>query len=265
MIKNKRALYAFIQLIATTITLAFATFSYAWLVIGDSIKGMTYTIAKIDSSVMVYRANDDNMNGVPNLLSDPISAVYYSERFSFTPMSDEVFALAEDSELNMLTGISLDNVLPTAVYTLKYSLINRSTIENRINFKFTDATLDADTAAVLSTMSVRIGEVRSESPDGYGEMAFGEKVFLCDVIDGRSFEGVSMKFSDEDSFIPGFTGMDDIDNRRDFWLQFEMESYETLVSHKADFALSEAEYEALQGKNATIPNLYIFFEIIYDG
>ena len=265
MIKNKKSLYTLVQLIITAAALLLATASYSWLTIGDGIHGMTYTIAKIDSSVMVYRANDDNLNGVPNLLSAPEDAVYYTERFSFTPINGEVYALAEDSELNMLTEIELDNILPTAVYTLKYSMINRSTIENRIKFSFSSATLDADTAKLLSAISVRIGEVSSESVDSYGELSFGEKIFLCDAIDGTSFEEIALKFSDEDSFIPGFSGIDSIDNRKDLWLQFEMESYEALIAHNTDFGLTEAEYEALQGKSATIPNLYIFFEIIYDS
>ena len=264
MIKDKKTLYLFVQLLATTFALLFATVSYSWLTIGDSIRGITYTVAKIDSSVMVYRANDDNLNGIPNLLSAPENAVYYAERFSFTPISGEVYALAEDSELNMLTEISLNNVIPTAVYTLKYSMINRSSIENRISFRFSSATINSDVAAVLSAMSVRIGMVNSESVETYGELSFGEKVFLCDIINGESFSEIELKFSDEDCFIPGFTGVDATDNRKDFWLQFEMESYETLVAHNPDFSLSESEYEALQGKSASIPNLYIFFEIIYN-
>ena len=77
--------------IIITLMLFFAVIgsSYAWFYIGDDISGITYSIAKIDSSVRLYKANDTNFNGVPDKLAATESAVYYMEQFSFTALGDE--------------------------------------------------------------------------------------------------------------------------------------------------------------------------------
>lgn len=262
---NKKKLFcSFVQLAALAVTLALATTSLSWLVNGDRVVGMQYSIAKIDSSVTLYRANDDNKNGVPNMLETPAAANYYLERFDFEKLGAEVYALSEDTELNQLVDVSFDGIYPTEVHTLKYALINRSTIENRVTFKLANASLSAEQARVLSSTSLRLGVVRSDSADSAGDVVFGDKIYLYDCISGTDFSTVTLDFgSGEDVYINGFTGISTTDNCLDFWLQLEFESYGELVRLYPDFPLSEAEYNALEGKSAVLPNLYIYFEIVY--
>ena len=59
-------------------------------------------------------------------------------------------------------------------------------------------------------------------------------------------------------------GQEKPSNHIDFWLQLEMEPYDVLAARDS-FTMTEAEYNALQGKAAYFPNLYIYFEIVYDN
>ena len=240
MIGDKRTLYLFIQLLALALTLAFATVSFSWFVSKDEVSGMEYSIAKIDSSVTVYTANDDNKNGIPNMLDTPVSADYYLERYSFEKHGGEVYALSEDSLLNKLPDVTFENAFPTAVHTVKYALINRSTIENHLTFLF------------------------DESYDSVGQTEFGKKIYFYDYINGQSLSDIPLLDASEGStFINGFSG-NNFDNRLDFWLKLEIETYEDLLANVDGFSLTRAEYDSIMGSSIELPSLYIYFEIVYE-
>ena len=248
-----------ILITALLLVLAFATATFAWIFTGDIARGMEYSIAKIDSSVTLYRAVDDNMNGVPNRLGEPLPLKYYVEQYEFTQIGDEKFALSDTSEANTLTTVSITDLVPTQIYTLKYALVNKSSAENLITFKLASATLD--NAALLSTLSIRLGIVSAETTDSAATVEFGEKIYLADCITGNTFNETELRALGESIFIDGMTGPESPDNYCDFWLQIEMESYEEL-SARDGFSLTEEEYNALQGKSAALPYLYIYFEIV---
>ena len=258
---------SFILLCAALLTLAvlFAAVSYAWLYFGDDIDGIEYSIAKIDSSVVMYFASDSNGNGIPDRLAENTEAKYYVEQYSFEKKTDEIYALSEDSEANTLAPLSIQNVFPSYIYTLKYELTNRSTADNRITFKLCESWLDSESAALLSTLSLRLGIVSADTPESGGTVSFGEKLYLSDYISGTSFTEATLAAMAEDVFIKGMTGMESADNYLDFWLRVEMEPYEQLTLHDPSFAMTESEYNALQGSSAVIPNLYIYFEIIHEN
>lgn len=266
MIKNK--IYVLITALVLIFTIAVS--SYAWLYNGDAISDITYSIAKIDSSVRLYKANDSNFNGVPDKLAATESAVYYMEQFSFAALGGEVFALSEESMANQLVAVQLENVFPSQVHTLKYSLINRSTAENVITFKLGQDTLDDDSIAMLSTFSARLGTVSAADTTSVGTVSFGDKIYFADYVSGNIIADVSNGTPD-DVIIPAaggtvtidaMVGQDTPSNHLDFWLQLEMEPYEVLAARDS-FTMTESEYNALQGKTADFPNLYIYFEIVY--
>lgn len=268
MIKNK----AYAIIVALLLVFAVIGSSYAWFYNGDAISGITYSIAKIDSSVRLYKANDSNFNGVPDKLAATESAVYYMEQFSFSALGSEVFALSEQSALNQLVAVQLENVFPSQVHTLKYSLINRSTAENVITFKLGQDTLDADSIAILSTLSARLGTVSAADITSVGTVTFGNKIYFADYITGNTVVNTSngtpsdvvIPAPNETVTIDAMTGQDKPSNHLDFWLQLEMEPYEVLATRNS-FTMTEAEYNALQGKTANFPNLYIYFEIVYNN
>lgn len=259
-------------IVALLLVFAVIGSSYAWFYSGDSILGITYSIAKIDSSVRLYKANDTNFNGIPDKLAATESAVYYMEQFSFSALGGEVFALSEQSALNQLVAVQLENVLPSQVHTLKYSLVNRSTAENVITFKLGQDTLDADSIAMLSTFSARLGTVSAPDTTSVGTVTFGDKIYFADYVTGNSIADTSSG-TPGDVVVPSaggtvtidaMTGQDKPSNHLDFWLQLEMEPYEVLAARNS-FTMTEVEYNALQGKTANLPNLYIYFEIVYNN
>jgi hypothetical protein len=267
MIKNK--IYVLITALVLIFTIAVS--SYAWLYNGDVISDITYSIAKIDSSVRLYKANDSNFNGVPDKLAATESAVYYMEQFSFAALGGEVFALSEQSAANQLVAVQLENVFPSRVYTLKYSLINRSTAENVITFRIGQDTLNEDSIAMLSTFSARLGTVSAADTTSVGTVTFGDKIYFADYVTGNTIADTS-NGTPIDVVIPAAGGTVTIDamigqdkpsNHLDFWLQLEMEPYEVLAARNS-FTMTETEYNALQGKTADLPNLYIYFEIVYN-
>ncbi len=269
MIKNRT--YAIIIALLLVFAVIVAGFTYAWFYNGDDISGITYSIAKIDSSVRLYKANDTNFNGVPDKLAATESAVYYMEQFSFTALGGEVFALSEQSPANQLVAVQLQNVFPSQVHTLKYSLINRSTAENVITFKLGQDTLDTDSIAMLSTFSARLGTVSAADTTSVGTVTFGEKIYFADYVTGNTVADTA-NGTPSDVVIPAaggtvtidaMVGQDKPSNHLDFWLQLEMEPYEVLAARDS-FNMTESEYNALQGKTADFPNLYIYFEIVYN-
>lgn len=242
-------------LLALAITLSGA--AYAWLALGDTAKGMEYSIAKIDSSVIMYHAIDDNGNGVPNLLEESVPFSYYLEQYAFEQVGIETYALSEDLTANMLTALDLENVLPTQRYTFKYALTNRSAVRNLISFRLQGVEY-ADTA-LLSTLSFRLGAVESSGSDTVGLPRFGEKIYLLDYIEGNAF--LDCALCAEEFYLDGMTGAQDDDNHLDFWLQIEMESYDALAQ-RGGFSLTHDQYNALQGTTVSLPALYIYFEIV---
>jgi len=257
----------FILLMVTGVLLLalFIGISFGWLYFGDDIFGIKLSVAKIDSSVVMYLANDTNKNGVPDLLLAPKDNRYYKERFDFSKKTDEVFALSEDTAANTLSQISLDSVFPSEVYTFKYELTNRSTADNRITFFLNEKEVTPETAAFLSTLSVRLGVVRSLDSENIAEIEFGEKIYLADYISADSFIGANISAFGSDIYIGGMTGMESSDNYLDFWLQIEMEDYDTLKGASQKFSLTEEEYNSLQGTSASLPTIYIYFEIVYEN
>ena len=243
------------------LAIAFASFTYAWIFTGDVARGMEYSIAKIDSYVSLYRAVDDNKNGVPNRLTDDEQLKYYVEKYEFEKLGEDKFALTEDTEANLLTTVVLENVIPTETYTLKYALVNNSTAENLITFKF--YATEIENLALLSPISLRLGIVKSDATDSYATVEFGEKIYLADHISGNTIEETEIQALADDIFIAGMSGVETPENFCDFWLQIEMESYEALTTHTG-FTLTEEEYNALQGQSVSLPYLYIYFEVVID-
>ena len=262
---NKRV--ALIAAVAVALIIAVFTGSaMGWIAVEDRVDGLTYTVAKIDSSVNLYIANDHNRNGIPDQLT-PFAAHYYMERFSFTRIgSKEVYALSSDeTDANMLEDFHLDAILPSKVYTLKYELTNRSSIENRISLILADLVCNEVEARALSCFSVRLGYVTADAPDELGTVHEGEKIFLGSHVSQGKFSSLEVRAQEDDLYIGSMIDPADTDHYLDMWLSFEMESYEVLCEQVEGFAdrVSREQYQALEGESAVIPAVYVRFEIVY--
>lgn len=235
---------------------------FAWFTNGDRMGTMGFKIAKIDSTVTLYKANDANFNGIPDLLYDSEGLPYterynyYDEKYSFDRESAVLdYARSESPDpADILLNISVTDMFPSKVFTYKFALENKSEASNDIAFRLDETALTAETVSLLSTFSLRTAYVRNDNEIEYNS----NKTYLFEHISGGTLSettvlsGVSIAGLIE----AGTSGT----NCYDFWLMVEMEPYDALTA-LAGFSMTEAEYNALQGQGLTLPGFRVYFEI----
>lgn len=240
--------------------------TYSWYHIGDETGNMGFEVLQIDSVVTMYEAVDHNKNGVPDLLktndqeentyqylseeNGDIAYVaydlpYYSEIYDFA-YSDTTLVLDQDSSANMFSVLTLKELYPSRMYTIKYALANYHFGSNVIRFAFDErASVDQeDTARImspkgdLSQFRMRLAKVNQD-----GSLTFGEwKKFDFDNA-GRLLS-LPMTIGEENLLLAPYTG-DAGSGRLDVWLQIQL--------------LPEAG-NALQNKEIVFPDFRITFE-----
>ena len=83
---KKRLLYLILSL--TLLIAVCIPTTVAWFMRGDR-TDMTLELLEINSLVTLYRANDGNLNGVPDLAPSSVAMKYYTELYDFVdPVSD---------------------------------------------------------------------------------------------------------------------------------------------------------------------------------
>jgi len=256
------------------------SFTYAWMVLSDATGQIKLEITKIDSVIYLYRGLDTNYNGVPDLLSDYSSAEqeelisaypndkreYYQEKRAFEYLSTS-YALSFEPEEDEITKIDMGTIYPTMVKTFKFSAVNNSDGTNWIRYAFSQKIYSNLTDVnLLKTMAVRVGKVVNNTLDKTSSdinVEYGDKVYFYDYISGSISNEFSVVSVDDAYEIKGYNDRNEEinDDVLDLWFQFEMESYESLCNHNSNFDLTESEYNALQGKELTLPDLKITLEL----
>ena len=215
--------------VVTLATLALATFfiGYAWYVSVDRMTDMRFNILQIDSLVTLYEANDDNFNGVPNLVDSgnqnkyyrpeanaqvAYEKMYYTENYSFDYI-DQRYALSQDSQANLLNQITITDAAPSKIYGYKFEIINYVGLENDLEFEFiTESSYQANTT-ILKDFEARLGIV-----DSTANVTFGS---WTDFSDGLSYTGFSLNPLQNTMTIPATTGTLNV-GRLDLWLQIRI-------------------------------------------
>lgn len=218
---------------------------YAWYTYVSTVDQMKFNILQIDSLVTLYEANDNNYNGVPNLLetknknnywkyTDAESGNfveyvnrYYDEGFSFNYL-DQKYALSQDSEANLLNTITINNIAPSKIYCYKFELTNYAT-SAKLTFSF-----EKETNAIYNTEILKYFEVRLGIINDNQSIVFSDWSNLCVYDSGTkkySYEGVILNpfinnandntFKDKNNniLLPG-TGINN--GRLDMWLQVKL-------------------------------------------
>ena len=215
--------------VVTLATLALATFfiGYAWYVSVDRMTDMRFNILQIDSLVTLYEANDDNFNGVPNLVDSgnqnkyyrpeanaqvAYEKMYYTENYSFDYI-DQRYALSQDSQANLLNQITITDAAPSKIYGYKFEIINYVGLENDLEFEFiTESSYQANTT-ILKDFEARLGIV-----DSTANVTFSS---WTDFSDGLSYTGFSLNPLQNTMTIPATTGTLNV-GRLDLWLQIRI-------------------------------------------
>lgn len=267
--KTKKQLL--ISLISLALLLVFtAGVAFAWFLRGDNLSGLFFRVAKIDSDIGLYKANDFNFNGMPDLDENG--------RYSFSKIGWEYAQSVTGSGSSSLE-LSIEGFMPTQIRTYRIAVYNRSDADNTLRFAFDDSEQHQTFSKYLQAVSVKIGKAQIATIDGadilnyrvqdaYYETALTEyyqKLYFADFLD----EEYKFKEFDETYQAELPVAMDGGTHTVIaageiiyFWLQFEFETFADLTDNVANsFDLTEADYQAAQGKSFDIPLLKVFLEI----
>ena len=219
-----------VALIATLIT--FISLIVAWYLSIEVTKNMNFNILQIDSQVTLFQAEDTNYNGVPDLLTSRSASVntywnqnanegvgafvdynnsYYTEKYYYNYVSEK-YALSEDSTANLFETITINDVVPSKIYTFKYEITNYVGLDNNLEFSF-DSNQTIDTSK-LKDFEVRLGSVSST-----GSITFTAWRNFCTESNGNyTYSGFGLNPEASTMVIEGQTGSYSV-GRKDVWLQ----------------------------------------------
>ena len=271
---KKRLLYLILSL--TLLIAVCVPATVAWFARGDR-TDMTLELLEINSLVTLYRANDGNLNGVPDLATSSVAMKYYTELYDFVdPVSD--YAQSADAiptEARM--KLEMPAFLPGSAYTFKFAIENNSDADNLIRLEMdANNTTDSSGGVLLRALSVRAVEILR--PDGEGNYRLdyenSRKVYLADAGTGSITEVFS-------SVLPGVVSAqkngDPTVNFRDYWLIVTLEPRETVNAHIRSLniereaagetlldEIDEATYNALAGQTLTGLAFRLVFDVTSD-
>ncbi len=261
MMKNKNVLLLSIRAVLLLMVLVVLVFdiTYAWLVSYKETGDLTFKILQIDSVVNLYQGTDTNGNGVLDLLektntyksekdaSDSnygkylsYNEYYYMEKYDFS-LKDSKYALSKDSSANLLNTITLENMAPSKIYTVKIETINYSEYANNIYFAFADTT-DID-STFLKQIKLRFACVECDTSGA-------TETVTCDFTEwtpflaenSSTYTGLTINSSANPYVLPStndyMSGSIVHHGKKDFWIQIKLDETAT-VSHPETFTLPE--------------------------
>ena len=210
-----------------TVILSAIFITYAWYINVDRVTDMRFNILQIDSLVTLYEANDDNFNGVPNLVETgnenkyykpeanaqvDYEKMYYDENYSFDYV-DQRYALSQDSQANLLNSITISDAAPSKIYGYKFEVINYVGLDNTLQFEFISETGYTANPTILKDFEARLGIV-----DANANVSFSN---WTSFSDGTSYSGFELNPLANPMTIPATTGTLNV-GRLDLWLQIRI-------------------------------------------
>lgn len=255
-----------------------ATSVFAWFAISDNASDAEFKFARINSEVYFYTANDFDWNGSPDLLDDGASPSYpeaekhdgyYKETRSFNYLdkreayAEGVGVVAESVKIqNYLT-----EVVPTQVYTIKLSVVNKGDSTNRLSVRFNEQNaLDAVKSNLYATLAVRACIVKNADCDvtKTPTVEVGNWKYFCDTATTGGGFGELSPFDPIDLFGLDELMKDENKNKAvnvvDIWLQFKMVPYLQLsqMAAFANLGITQEQYQALQSQTFSLDFSVVF-------
>lgn len=255
-----------------------ATSVFAWFAISDNASDAEFKFARINSEVYFYTANDFDWNGSPDLLDDGVSPSYpeaekhdgyYKETRSFNYLdkreayAEGVGVVAESVKIqNYLT-----EVVPTQVYTIKLSVVNKGDSTNRLSVRFNEQNaLDAVKSNLYATLAVRACIVKNADCDvtKTPTVEVGNWKYFCDTATTGGGFGELSPFDPIDLFGLDELMKDENKNKAvnvvDIWLQFKMVPYLQLsqMAAFANLGITQEQYQALQSQTFSLDFSVVF-------
>lgn len=234
--KNKKLIFCIVNVVLCIVLLISTT--YAWYTNATAMSDMSFQILQIDSLVKLYKGNDTNFNGVPDLLDAEYQNKYYSEELSgYIEYSniyhnenrsfnyiDQKYTLSSDSTANQLRKIEIKDLAPSQVYTYKFEVTNYSGVDNAFAFTFdTGETYTDEYLKFLSNFQVRLGIVNVDNV-----FDFTDWTDFTTMDEGvYAYSGIKLDPTETGIIIPATTTLIDGktgNGRLDLWLQVRVKS-----------------------------------------
>lgn len=281
--KRFPVIFSLISLLIASVCCAVSV--YAWFVANDRAGSMSFQIARINSEVYFYTAKDSNFNGVPDLISaDYAPAKSEEEKHDLYYTENRYFDFVKKTEAKAETeGQTFDevsmpdflaDVVPSKIFTAKLSLVNKGDTTNDVTIRFNGKTFSEaeETAAkIYSTFAVRAVKMVNEGEaTENASYEAGEWLYFCDYASKNGSEwAFSTLAAETKAKLRGLDAQNAEGNTKilnvcDYWLQFQMAPYGTLLEKESFTALgiAEADYQAMQGtENAVSFALSVLFEV----
>lgn len=233
--------------------------TFGWFFVNDRTP-MSFEMLEIQSKVKLYRGNDINNNGIPDLAQTETQMDYYTEQYDFEFIGEDS-AMTEEKTADIKLNIEIKDIVPGQTKTYKLSLENTGDADNNVKLSFNLSGLNESEREFLSLISVQALKVEKGDGKSY-TLAKGKKFWFADA---DSAGGLDEIFSDT---LPGMATADLNNNPKDiymdFWLWFYMEPLEAVNEHRKAHGkseLTEPEYNAFADKTAQNIKFYVCFDV----
>ena len=240
--KQKIASSALFIATALALVLSLAT-TFSWFSSRFVTEPFTFTTAKLASTVTLYKAQDFDLDGYPDMVIGADEASSYE---IFIPLTDNSVEKLDDGTERKYTSLIIDNMCPSEVHTFKVTVSNNGTVDSRVialfSLESTSGPADDDFVKTLVATPVIISSldhsVSQGTPFYLKDMSqqTGSTVYVAEFLSQDKLGNIT---SDAD-----FTEVK-IGETKDYYFSVRMMTYEEILAIDSDF--SYETYQKYQG------------------
>jgi hypothetical protein len=237
---------------ALALVLSLAT-TFSWFSSRFVTEEFTFTTAKLASTVTLYKAQDFDLDGYPDMVIGADNASSYEIFIPQTDNSTEQIKETIDGQETVVaerkyTSLVIDNMHPSEVHTFKITVANNGTVDSKLIALFSsDSIATNDFVKTLVATPVMISSLDHT-------ITYGDPFYLKDMTQQADSSLYIAEFLKQSTLgditkDSNFTEVK-IGETKDFYFTVRMMTYEELTEFYPDFDYDV--YQAYQGINYTL-------------
>lgn len=250
--KHKIASTTLLVATALALALSLAT-TFSWFSSRFVTEDFTFTTAKLASTVTLFKAQDFDLDGYPDMVIGENATPSYEIFIPQTDNSTEEIKEIIDGEkktvaVRKYTSLIIDNMHPSEVHTFKITVSNNGTVDSRLIALFSlDSIAANDFVNTLVATPVLISSldhtITTGTPFYLKNMAKpeGSSLYVAEFLKQDTLDSITND--------PKFTEVE-IGETKDFYFTIRMMTYEELL--EIDPTFNYETYQAYQGINFTM-------------
>lgn len=225
---------------AIALVLSLAT-TFSWFSSRFVTEPFTFTTAKLASTVTLYKAQDFDLDGYPDMVFGSTPESSYE---IFIPLTDNSVETLDDGTERKYTSLIIDNMCPSEVHTFKVTVSNNGTVDSRVIalFSLESASGQDDFVNTLVATPVIISSLDHS-------VSQGTPFYLKDMSQQTGSTVYVAEFLSQDKLGNITTDTDftevKIGETKDYYFSVRMMTYEEILAIDPDF--SYETYQAYQG------------------